>query len=70
MYHIDPRVRALPLLPSSLDAALTALRGDDVILAALGPHIAERFLEAKQAEWDDYSRHVSQWELDRYLALY
>ncbi|HZB96150.1 MAG TPA: hypothetical protein VE268_09325 [Herpetosiphonaceae bacterium] len=30
----------------------------------------ERYVEAKQQEWDDYRLHVSQWELERYLPIY
>ena len=70
LYHIDPRSRALTTLPGSLGEALEELERDDVIQQALGPHIYERFVEAKQQEWNDYRRHVSQWELDRYLPIY
>jgi glutamine synthetase len=68
LFHVDPRTRGLALLPSSLGAALEALREDDVILDALGPYVAERFLDAKQLEWESYRAFVSQWEVDRYLA--
>jgi glutamine synthetase len=27
-------------------------------------------LDAKQAEWDEYRTHVSNWEVERYLELY
>ena len=70
LYHIDPRARALETLPGSLDEALRELERDEVVQQALGPHIAERFIEAKQQEWDDYRLYVSQWELDRYLPIY
>jgi glutamine synthetase len=70
LYHIDPRSRALTTLPGSLGEALQALQQDEVIQQALGPHIFERYVEAKQQEWDDYRLHVSQWELDRYLPVY
>ena len=70
LYHIDPRSRALTTLPGSLGEALEELERDDVIQQALGPHIYERFVEAKQQEWNEYRRHVSQWELDRYLPIY
>lgn len=70
LYHIDPQSRALTTLPASLGEALGALQRDDVIQDALGPHIFERFVEAKQQEWSDYQLHVSQWELDRYLPIY
>ena len=33
----------------------------------LGDHIFDHFLAAKRAEWDSYIRHVSPWEIDRYL---
>jgi glutamine synthetase len=70
LYHIDPRSRALTMLPGSLGEALEELQRDEVVQDALGVHIYERFVEAKQQEWDDYRRVVSQWELDRYLPIY
>ncbi len=70
LYHVDPRSRSLIVLPRSLAEALDALREDSIVQQALGPHIFERFVEAKQLEWDDYRLHVSQWELERYLLMY
>jgi glutamine synthetase len=70
LYHIDPRSRSLTTLPGSLGEALEELQKDEVIQQALGPHIFERFVEAKQQEWDEYRLYVSQWELDRYLPIY
>lgn len=70
LYHIDPRSRALTSLPTSLGEALEELQRDEVVQDALGPHIFERFVEAKQQEWDEYRFHVSQWELERYLPIY
>ncbi len=70
LYHIDPRSRSLQTLPGSLGEALKELERDEVVQSALGPHIFERFLEAKQQEWDEYRLYVSQWELDRYLPIY
>jgi glutamine synthetase len=70
LYHIDPRERALTTLPGSLGEALEKLQRDEVVQQALGPHIYERFVEAKQQEWDEYRLYVSQWELDRYLPIY
>jgi len=70
LYHVDPRARGLERLPTSLGEALEELQRDELIAAALGPHIFERFLEAKTQEWDEYRMHVSQWELQRYLPIY
>ena len=57
-------------LPRNLAEALRALAGDAVIREALGEEIVERFLEAKEDEWERYQSHVHQWELDEYLANY
>jgi len=42
----------------------------DLVRDALGHHIFEHFLEAKREEWDSYIRHVSPWEVERYLKVY
>jgi glutamine synthetase len=70
LYHVDPRARQLETLPGSLSDALAELQRDDVIAGALGPHVLERFVEAKTQEWESYRLAVSQWELERYLPIY
>jgi glutamine synthetase len=73
LYHLDDRgreARGLSTLPGSLAEALEALKGDDLMRETLGDHIFERFVEAKTIEWQEYSRQVSGWELDRYLRVY
>jgi glutamine synthetase len=70
LFHVDPRTRGLELLPSSLGTAIEALRQDEVIQAALGPHVFERFVDAKQQEWDTYRAYVSEWEIERYLPIF
>ncbi|MFO7653153.1 MAG: type I glutamate--ammonia ligase [Candidatus Krumholzibacteriia bacterium] len=57
-------------LPASLMEAVQALKGDPVILEALGPHVAENYIHAKEEVWRVYSAQVHQWELDRYLGSY
>lgn len=61
--------RNVGLLPDNLKDAVNALRHDDVVLDALGDHLAERFVEAKTLEYRDYRRQVTPWELERYLEL-
>lgn len=70
LFHVDPRARGLATLPSSLGAALDTLREDEVIQQALGPYIFERFVDAKQQEWESYRAYISQWEIDRYLSIF
>lgn len=61
--------RGIRLLPQSLTEALSELRNDQVIQSALGV-IYDEFLELKEAEWEEYHRQVSQWEIDRYLTMF
>lgn len=70
LFHVDPRALGLEALPTSLGEALQALQEDDVVQAALGPHVYERFLDAKLQEWQDYSSFISQWEIERYLSIF
>jgi len=62
--------RGINTLPGNLGEAVDALEQDEVILDGLGPHVGPKFLEAKQAEYDEYKVDVSDWEIDRYLETY
>jgi glutamine synthetase len=57
-------------LPANLGQALEALEADDVVMDALGEHVAPKFIEAKTQEYDEFRVDVSQWELDRYLETF
>ncbi len=43
---------------------------DQLVGTVLGPHIMQKYLEAKRQEWDEYRVTVSPWELDAYLRKY
>jgi glutamine synthetase len=73
LYAFDPERLArhqLGQLPGSLAEALRDLRQDEVMREALGVHLLERFIEAKEIEWQTYERQVSAWEIDAYLETY
>ncbi|MDW7673662.1 MAG: type I glutamate--ammonia ligase [Bacillota bacterium] len=57
-------------LPTSLEDAINELKKDEVIQAALGEHVYNRFVEAKMIEWDNFRLQVHQWELDEYLSKF
>ncbi|MFO7173821.1 MAG: type I glutamate--ammonia ligase [Bacillota bacterium] len=57
-------------LPRDLKEALEALKADEVIQEALGPHVFRHFVEAKEVEWEIYRSQVHQWEIDQYLAVF
>ncbi|PEN11403.1 type I glutamate--ammonia ligase [Longibacter salinarum] len=62
--------RGIETLPGTLGQAIKALNEDEVILDALGPHIASKFTEAKTHEYTEFLASVSQWELDQYLETF
>lgn len=57
-------------LPPTLHAAIETLLADEVIKDALGAHLLEHFIEAKEIEWDMFRTQVHQWERDQYLKMY
>lgn len=57
-------------LPSSLRDALDAFEDDEVIQAMLGEELSREFVSLKRREWDDYHRHVSDWETAHYLDFF
>jgi glutamine synthetase len=66
----DRRKYRIDDLPRDLHEALEMFEKDDVIKAALGEHLTERFLEAKRDEVLQYNLQVSKWEIDSYLGRY
>jgi glutamine synthetase len=58
------------LLPQSLNEAIDALAADEVIQAGIGTDLAGEFMRLKRMEWIEYSRHVSEWESQRYLEMF
>jgi len=70
LFESERARHGLDTLPGSLEEAIEEAETDPLVQEALGPHIYERFMDAKRLEWDDYRLSVSQWELDRYLATF
>jgi glutamine synthetase len=70
MSHRERRHLRIDELPGNLSEALDELEKDDLIRDTLGEHTFEHFLAAKREEWLDYIKHVSPWEVDRYLGAY
>ncbi|MEZ2647111.1 type I glutamate--ammonia ligase [Bacillus wiedmannii] len=57
-------------LPATLAQALITLKSNEVVCGALGDHLLEHFIEAKEIEWDIFRTQVHQWERDQYMSLY
>jgi glutamine synthetase len=70
MSYRDRRKYQIDDLPRDLHEALDRFEKDDVIKAALGEHLTERFLEAKREEVARFNREVTEWERRNYLGRY
>jgi len=57
-------------LPATLAQALEHLQSNEVIKAALGSHILQHFVEAKEIEWDMFRTHVHPWERELYMKQF
>ncbi len=57
------------ILPANLNEAITVMEKSDLVRETLGEHVFEYVLRNKRAEWLEYRRQVSQFELDRYLPV-
>jgi len=56
-------------LPTDLNEAIIQMEKSELVRETLGEHVFEYVLRNKRAEWQDYSRQVSAYELDRYLPV-
>ncbi|PSQ02460.1 glutamine synthetase [Halobacteriales archaeon QS_5_70_17] len=73
IYEFDEEKReeyGIDTLPPNLGRAIDTLEDDEVVMDALGDHVAGKFIEAKRAEYDEYRASVSDWELERYLEKF
>lgn len=61
--HIDS-------LPATLIDAVQNLKTNAVMRDALGEHLFERFVEAKEIEYDQFRLQVHPWERDQYIQMY
>jgi glutamine synthetase len=70
MSEQDRADRGIGLLPQNLNEALDALEADTVFRDRMGAEIVDEFIKIKRGEWIDYMRHVSDWEVKRYLEFF
>lgn len=72
-YTVSPeelKARGIGVLPQSLHEALVALEADSLFRDTLGRAFIDEFVRLKRMEWIEYQRHVSDWEVARYLEFY
>jgi len=67
-YPLEPSTD-VQTLPANLNEAIAVMEKSELVRETLGEHVFEYVLRNKQAEWLEYRRQVSQFELDRYLPV-
>ena len=67
--YVLEEVEQAEALPANLHEAIVAMEGSELVRQTLGEHVFEFVLRNKRAEWQDYRRQVSAYELDRYLPV-
>ncbi len=61
--------RGIEHLPGSLYEAIEEAQKSDVLRRCLGEHLFETLITNKLIEWSDYRRHVTDYEIKRYLPI-
>ncbi|WP_093251881.1 glutamine synthetase family protein [Tessaracoccus oleiagri] len=72
VYNLSARERraiGIEELPRNLDGALRIMENSELVADTLGEHVFDHFLRNKYAEFDDYRRQTSQWEIDRHITV-
>jgi glutamine synthetase len=70
---IDERERAargIDRLPETQEQALAALEADEVLIAALGPVLAESYVAVRRSEWESYSAGDEAFEQQGHFSKY
>ncbi len=67
MYTHGHTVDGVKKLPLNLLDALRAFDASATLKAGLGEGFCRSYLKLKAAEWNDYSRHLSEWERETTL---
>ncbi|EAQ66039.1 Glutamate--ammonia ligase [Marinomonas sp. MED121] len=62
--------RNISILPQTLNDALDELEKNTHFIDLMGQEIVSEFLKIKRAEWLEYSRHVSTWEVAKYAEFF
>jgi glutamine synthetase len=67
MYEEGHTLKDVRRLPLNLLDALRAFAGSAMLREALSAEFADSYVKLRMADWNDYMRHLTQWERDRTL---
>ncbi len=70
MDNDERKSKGITSLPENLKEAIIAFKKDDIIKDAIGAHITNKLVKAKNLEWDEFRTTVTMWEVNKYLTKY
>lgn len=65
----ERRAMGFKPLPASLDEAVRIMEDSELVAETLGEGVFDFFLRNKRAEWAEYRRQITPFELNRYLPM-
>jgi glutamine synthetase len=70
MTEAEMEEEGIGVMPASLKEAIEVLRASSMAKDTLGDHIFEKYIIAKEEEWDSFRTAVTDWEVKQYLTAY
>jgi len=67
MYELGEDIKGYKQLPHNLLDAIRLFESSDVLRERLGSELVDAFVKLKKNQWNDYSSHLTKWELDNTL---
>lgn len=61
--------KGIETVPSTLGEAVSEMRNGSLVRTVLSTEVFERYINLKQAEWDEFRISVTDWERKRYLSV-
>lgn len=72
IFHMTPEERqkdGIESLPGSLIEAIEVAEKSSFLRNVLGDHVFDKFIANKKIEWENYSKHITKYELEKYLPV-
>lgn len=72
IFHLTEKEReerGIRSLPGSLKEAIDEMKNSQFVKEALGEHVFNHYICAKEMEWNEYKAIVHPWEVEKYLYM-
>lgn len=70
MTEEEKKQAGIERIPENLYDAIQYMKNDSFMKEVLGNHIFNKYIGAKETEWDNYRKQVTEWEINEYLSKF